>query len=458
MTPSPPASSPSPGPGAPALRIVIVGAGFAGTTLARALRRWRGPAIELTLVSDESYTTFNPMLPEAVGASVFPEQVVVPVREMLRPAPGRRFVMGEVRGVDWSARLLHCQTLAGPQALPWDHLVLAVGSAARLDLMPGMAEHALPLKTVGDAMHIRNTVLRRLARIELETDPALRHELGHFIVVGGGFSGVEVAGELVDCLHSMRRYYPEVAARELKVSVLHGGDRLLPELPPGLGEAAERSLRQRGVAVLLKARAQRVREDGVDLDDGRALAGRTVIATAGVRAQALTLQLGLPLVQGRIVAAADLSVPGHEGVWALGDCAYVPNGRSGQVAPPTAQFAVRQARHLAANLAAAVAGRPTRPFHHRALGMMAAIGHRKGVAQAGPFQLSGLPAWLMWRAYYLSQIPSTGRRLRVFFEWVWGMVTPTDITHLRFQRSPGRLPPAARTEPALPPGAPAARP
>ncbi|WP_350309636.1 NAD(P)/FAD-dependent oxidoreductase [Aquariibacter lacus] len=424
-------------------RIVIVGAGFGGTTLARALRRWRGPAIELTLVSDESYTTFNPMLPEAVGASVFPEQVVVPVREMLRPAPGRRFVMGEVRGIDWQTRELHCHTLAGPLALPWDHLVLAVGSAARLDLMPGMAEHALPLKTVGDAMHIRNTVLRRLARIELERDPALRRELGHFIVIGGGFSGVEVAGELIDCLHSMRRYYPEVAAAEIRVSLLHGGERLLPELPPGLGEAAERSLVERGVDVLLKARAQQVREDGVDLDDGRSLAGRTVIATAGVRAQALTLRLGLPLVQGRIVTAADLSVPGHDGVWALGDCAYVPNGRGGQIALPTAQFAVRQARHLAANLAAALADRPTLAFSHRSLGMMASIGHLKGVAQAGPFQLHGLPAWLMWRAYYLSQIPSTGRRLRVFFEWVWGMFTPTDITHLRFQRSPGRLKPPA---------------
>lgn len=432
-----PADAPPRGGPASPWRIVIVGAGFAGTTLARALRRWRGPAIELTLVSEESYTTFNPLLPEAVGASVFPEQVVVPVREMLRPGPGRRFVMGQVEGVDWAARRLRCRTLAGPRELPWDHLVLAQGSAARMDLMPGMAEHALPLKTVGDALHIRNTVLRRLARIELETDPALRRSLGHFIVIGGGFSGVEVAGELADSLQSMRRYYPGVAAEELHISVLHATERLLPELPAALGEAATVSLRARGVDVLLKARALQVRADGVDLDDGRQLHGRTVIATAGVRAQALTLQLGLPLVQGRIVTAADLSVPGHDGVWALGDCACVPNGRSGAVAPPTAQFAVRQARLLAENLAAAVEGRPTRAFSHQSLGMMAAIGHRKGVALAGPLQLSGLPAWLMWRAYYLSQIPSTGRRLRVFFEWVWGLFTPHDITHLRFNRSPG---------------------
>ncbi|MEX8498511.1 NAD(P)/FAD-dependent oxidoreductase [Leptothrix ochracea] len=436
------------GPDAPSLRIVIIGAGFAGTTLARTLRRWRGPAIDLTLLSDESYTTFNPMLPEAVGASVFPEQVVVPVREMLRPAPGRRFVMGEVRSVDWSARTLRCHTLAGDRVLPWDHLVLAFGSAARLDLMPGMAEQALPLKTVGDAMHIRNTVLRRLARIELEPDPALRRELGHFIIIGGGFSGVEVAGELVDCLQSMRRYYPEVQAQELNVSLLHSGGRLLPELPAPLGEAAEQSLKSRGVDVLLKVRAQQVRIDGVDLDDGRSLAGHTVIATTGVRPQPLALQLGLPMTQGRIVTAADLSVPGYDGVWALGDCACVPNGRSGATAPPTAQFAIRQAQLLAENLSAAVAERPTQAFTHRSVGMMASMGHLKGVAQIGRLRLTGLPAWLIWRAYYLNQMPSTGRRMRVFFEWIWGMFAPTDITHLRFGRSPAQTPTPARARSA----------
>jgi NADH dehydrogenase len=446
--PAEPSSPEVLGSDAPSLRIVIVGAGFAGTTLARALRRWGGPAIDLTLLSDESYTTFNPMLPEAVGASVFPEQVVVPVREMLRPAPGRRFVMGEVRSVDWSARTLSCHTLAGDRVLPWDHLVLAFGSAARLDLMPGMAEHALPLKTVGDAMHIRNTVLRRLARIELEPDPVLRGELGHFIIIGGGFSGVEVAGELVDCLQSMRRYYPDVQAQELKVSILHSGGRLLPELPAPLGEAAEQSLKSRGVDVLLKVRAQQVRIDGVDLDNGRALAGRTVIATTGVRAQPLALQLGLPMTQGRIVTAADLSVPGHDGVWALGDCACVPNGRSGATAPPTAQFAIRQAQLLAENLAAAVTERPTQAFSHRSVGMMASMGHLKGVAQIGRLRLTGFPAWLIWRAYYLNQMPSMGRRLRVFFEWVWGMFAPTDITHLRFGRSPAQTPTPARARSA----------
>ena len=231
--------------------IVIVGGGFAGTTLARALDARRLHGLQITLISDESYTTFHPMLPEAVGASVFPEQVVAPVREMLDLKRGDRFIMGRVVAVDTSAHTLRCDTLAGERELRYDHLVLAFGNRARLDLLPGMALHALPLKTVGDALHIRNVVLRRLARIELEDDAALRREMGHFVIIGGGFSGVEVAGELVDCLAGIRRFYPRVAHGELQVTLLHEQDRLLPEMSPALADAALRSLRRRGVDVQL---------------------------------------------------------------------------------------------------------------------------------------------------------------------------------------------------------------
>lgn len=428
-----PASDP-PASTAP-IRIVVVGAGFAGTNLVRALQRRWPAGVELTLLSDESYTTFNPMLPEAVGASVFPEQVIVPVREMLRAGLPGRFVMGSVASVDTQARRLVCRTLAGELMLPYDHLVLAFGNRARLDLMPGMAQYALPLKTVGDAMHIRNMVLRRLARIELETDPELRARLGHFIAVGGGFSGVEVAGELVDCLRSIRRYYPRVAADELKVTVLHGMDRLLPELSPRLGAAALVSLRERGVTVRLDTRVVVIAANGVVLADGELIEGATVISTIGTSANPLLEKLGLPTTAGRIQTAGDLSVPGHPGVWAAGDCAFIPNALDGSFCPPTAQFAVRQARHLASNLVATIAGRPTEPFRYRNRGMMASIGHLKGVAEVAGIPLTGWPAWLVWRAYYLSQMPSSGRRLRIFFEWAWGMFFPPDITHLRFTRS-----------------------
>jgi len=412
--------------------IVIVGGGFAGTALAQALDGKLPADRELLLVSEESYTTFNPMLAEAVGASIFPEQLVAPIRQMLKRG---RFIMGRVTSVDPANKTLLCSTLAGDREIAYDQLALAFGNRARLDLIPGLAEYSLPLKTVGDAMHIRNVVLRRIARIELESDRALRRRLGHFVVIGGGFSGVEVAGELVDCLKSIRRYYARVAADELKVTILQDQPRLLPELPEELGAAALRSLGRRGVEVRLGARAAALTDSSVTLAGGKVLETATVICTIGTQPNALVKALGVSTERGRIVVEADLSVKNATGLWAIGDCAQIVNAQDGKLAPPTAQFAVREARCLAKNLLAAIAGRPTRPFDYRSRGSMAAIGHMKGVAEIFGLRLSGVPAWLLWRAYYLSQMPTLGRKLRIFVEWTWGMFFPTDITHLRFTRS-----------------------
>ena len=427
--------------------IVIVGGGFAGTAVARKLAGRLPAGVRLTLVSEESYTTFNPMLREAVGASIFPEQVVAPLREIVRPGPTQRFVMGRVTGIDTGEHRLFCASLAGELALPYDHLVLAFGNRARTDLIPGMAEHALPLKTVGDAMEIRNTVLRRVARIELETDPAVRRALGRFVVIGGGFSGVEVAGELVDCLRSIRRFYPGVAADELAVCLLHDLADLLPELPPRLGRAALKSLRKRGVEVRLNTRAAMLSAQAVQLADGETLPACTFISSIGTQPNALAAALGLPMERGRISVEPDLSVAGHPGLWALGDCALVVNNHDGKPAPPTAQFAVREGQLLADNLLRSLRNVGTRAFGHKSLGAMASIGHMKGVAQLFGVPLTGLPAWLVWRAYYLSQMPTPGRKLRIYVEWTWGMFFPTDITHLRFTRSQALLDAERETSP-----------
>ncbi|MFO1303779.1 MAG: NAD(P)/FAD-dependent oxidoreductase [Burkholderiales bacterium] len=412
--------------------IAIIGGGFAGTALARALDGRLPPEHELLLVSEESYTTFNPMLPEAVGASVFPEQVVAPIRQIAKRA---RFVMGRVTSVNAAARTFRCETLAGPIDQPYEHLVLAFGNRAQLDLLPGLAEHGIALKTVGDAMHIRNTVLRRVAQIELTSDPAARRRLGHFVVIGGGFSGVETAGELVDCLRGIRRYYPRVRPDELSVTLLQDQPRLLLELSERLGRAAHASLSSRGVRVRVNARARCVGERGVMLATGEFIPASTVICTIGTRANPLAEAMLLPLDRGRVVVNPDLSVADTPGVWAIGDCALARNAHDGRPAPPTAQFALREARCAAGNLLAALDGRPTRAFRYRPRGSMAAIGHRKGVAEVMGIPLAGLPAWLLWRAYYLSQMPTLGRKVRIFVEWTWGMFFPNDITHLRFTRS-----------------------
>jgi len=430
---------------APLKTVAIAGGGFAGTTLARALERRLPAGWQLVLVSEESYTTFNPMLSEVVGAAEFPEHVIAPIREMLHAA---RFIMGRVEQVDGQRRTLVCSTLAGRLTLVYDHLVLAVGQRANLQIIPGLAAHALPLKLVGDAMHIRNRVLQRLARIELCQDDAERRSLGHFVVIGGGFSGVEVAGAIADFINSARRCYRRIRPDELSVTLLHDQARLLPELPARLGESAARSLRQRGVAVRLDARAARVNERSVELADGTRLATDTVVCTIGTRSNPLIEQFGVATQRGRLGVEPDGRVAAQPGLWALGDCAATPNTADGLVCPATAQFAIAQAEQLARNLLAHIAGGATRPFGHRSKGMMATTGLHKGVALAWGLALTGLPAWLLWRAYYLMRMPTLGRKVRIWVEWTWSLFFPVDVTHLRFTRTADVDEPADAVSPA----------
>jgi NADH dehydrogenase len=416
--------------------IVIVGGGFAGTTLVQDLEKRLPEPYRMILVSDESYTTFHPMLAEVVGASVFPEQVIAPIRQMIKRT---QFIMASIVDVDYANKVVRGNTLAGMRDIPFEHLVFAFGTRANLDLVPGMAEHALPLKLVGDAMFIRNRVLQRIAQIELESDPERRRQLGHFIVIGGGFSGVEVAGELVDYIHSARRYYQRVREDELSVTILQDVDRLLLELPESLGQAATRSLRERHIDVRVGARAARVDANGVTLESGETINGATVICTIGTKpnplVEKLKQQVALPTQRGRIETAPDMSVAGFPGLWAIGDCALVKNAQDGKLSPPTAQFAVAQAEQLASNIMRAVSRQPTRPFSYKTKGMMATTGHMKGVAEVYGMKLSGLPAWMLWRASYLMMMPTFGRKLRILVEWTWGMFFATDITHLRFTRT-----------------------
>ncbi len=427
--------------------IVVAGGGFAGTTLARSLEGRVPAGWQVVLLSEESYTTFNPMLAEVVGAAVFPEHVIAPIREMV---PATQFIMGRVQRVDGAKQIVDCSTLAGPREIAFDHLVLAFGQRANLTIIPGLAEHALPLKLVGDAMHIRNRLLQRLAHIELITDEPQRRALGHFVVIGGGFSGVEVAGAMADFIRSAHRHYRRVKAEELRVMLLHDMDPLLPELPARLGEVAARSLRQRGVDVRLGARAAAVDAHGVDLVDGTRLAADTVVCTIGARGNPLVDELAMPTLRGRIVTEPDGQVAGRPGLWALGDCAATVNAANGQTSPPTAQFAVAQAHQMARNLVAHIEGRATRAFHHRSKGMMATTGHHKGVAQLLGVPLTGLPAWLVWRAYYLMRMPTLGRKVRIWVEWTWSLFFPVDITHLRFTRSADIDAPLAEQAPATP--------
>jgi NADH dehydrogenase len=424
--------------------LVIVGGGFGGLSLVNSLSNQLPANWDLVLISEESYTTFNPMLAEAVGASIMPEHVIAPLREVIRPNENRRFIMGMVSNIDIATQKVDCDTLIGAMAVPYDGLVLAYGNRARTDFIPGLADHALPLKTIGDALEIRNQLLRRLARIELETDSRERRLLGSFIIIGGGFSGVEVAGEAVDFVKGILPYYPNVKMDEISFTLVQDLGKLLPELPEKLGDAAKASLEKRGVKVMLNARAKALNGEGVVLQDERRIDGRTMICTIGTKpneiSDRLCATLELTLERGQLPVNPDMRIQSARdqselGIWALGDCAAVVNAKNNTVSPPTAQFAVQQGAHLAKNIKAVLAGSSVSAFRYSPKGSMAAMGHMNGIADIFGFALSGLPAWLLWRAYYLLLMPTLGRKVRIFVEWTWGMFFPPDITHFRYRRS-----------------------
>jgi NADH dehydrogenase len=418
--------------------IVIIGGGFAGARLAQRLEgrlpiEWR-----VTLLSRENFITYNPLLPEVVGASLLPGHVIAPLRQLTERT---RVCMVQVTDIDLAARTVSYLG-EGPGVLDYDELVLACGQGADLSLVKGMARYALPLKTLGDALFMRNRAIVRLEQAELQPNPELRRWLASFVVIGGGFSGVEVAGGLMDFLRASRRYYRSID--DLRVHLVHSGDRLLPELSGTLGRFAERKMRERGIDVRLNARCARVDDRGITLSDGEILTAGTVICTIGTAPNPLIAALPLPKQRGRLEVAPDMSVRSAPGVWALGDCAAVPNARDDKVSPPTAQFADRQGRQLADNLVRKARGEATRPFRYRPLGQLAAIGHNKAVAEVFGMKLAGFVAWLLWRGVYLLKIPTLGRKVRLFLEWNWAMFFPPDISHLGYTRTRRMLPAAER--------------
>ncbi len=418
--------------------VVIVGGGFAGTELARRLAPARD-RLRVTLVSEHNYTTFSPLLPEVVSTSVLPGQAVAPLREML--GRDQRFLLGRVEGVDLECRRLALapDAAGAPEETAYDHLVLAVGARANLAPVPGLADHAIPLKLVGDAMAVRNAVIARLERADHAADPEERRRLVHFVVVGGGFSGVEVAGEIHDFIRRARRFYGNVPDGESRVSVVHAEERLLPELPEKLAVRARDSMVSRGIGVHLATKARRADASGLEVEDVdgavRRIPAGLLVSTIGTRANPLVERLALETDRGRIRTRADLSVPQVPGLWAIGDCAAAPNAAREGPTPTTAQFAVREARQAARNIRAASEGRPTEPFSFAGLGTIATMGNKRGIASVLGVPVAGFPAWLLWRAFYLLQMPTTSRKFRLWVAWTWDMLFRRDISQLAFATS-----------------------
>jgi NADH dehydrogenase len=390
--------------------------------------------VEITLVSRDNFFLFTPMLHEVAASDLDITHIVSPLRTLLK----RTHVMiGDVEAVDLRARQVrvrhgfegHLHDLA------YDQLVLALGSTTNFYGLPGLEQHALTMKTLGDAIHLRNRVIATLEEADNEcaTDNA---GLLTFVVAGGGFAGVETIAAVNDFVREALRFYPRIDPSRLRMVLVHSGNVILPELGPELGAYAQRKLAMRGVELVLGARVQQVSSHQVALSTGMTIPCRMVVWTAGTSPHPLLHELPCRLDRGRVVVDETLAVPDFPGVWALGDCAVVPDTRTGRPHPPTAQHALREATRVAHNIVAVLRGERPRAFAFRTIGQLAAIGRRTGVARVFGINFSGFVAWWLWRTIYLSKLPRLEKKIRVAIDWTLDLLFAKDFVQFLTVRAP----------------------
>ncbi len=408
----------------PLTRVVIVGGGFAGVSTAQRLERLvlRGTPVDVTVISDSNFLLFTPMLAEVASSALEPAHISAPVRSAVAHT---RFRHGAVDDIDTAGRTV----LAAGRRIPYDHLVIAVGSVPSFLDLPGVEEHSFTMKDLPDATRLRDHVIALLERCDQLDDRTRRARLLTFVVAGGGFAGAETVAELFDLVHGVLHLFPGITADEPTFVLVHSRDRILPELSPELGAYALERLRARGIGFRLGVRVVEASSEGVVLDDGSRIATGTFVWTAGTRPSPVVSRLGGDHARdGALVTDAMCRVAGLDRVWAVGDCARIPDlDGEGAPFPPTAQHALRQGRAVADNVAATIAGRPPTAFRFRTIGVLVALGHRTAAAEIRGRRFSGLAAWLMWRGIYLAKLPGTEKRVRVLLDWLLDLVYPRDI-------------------------------
>ncbi len=411
-------------------RIIIIGGGFAGVRCARTLRKRLAPdACEIVLFDRENSMVYYPLLAEVAGATIGPDSVATPLRQLL---PHVRCRNEEVRRIDHAVSEVEYEGYDGRlRRMGFHQAVIACGSSVNINLVPGMSDHAFPLKSVGDAMALRFHVMEQLEKAEVCDDPARRRWYLSFVIVGGGFSGVEVAGELNDLVRASIRFYSNFTARDVTVTLVHSRDQILPEVSPTLREFARTEMEQAGIQMLLNTRVVLATAEGVGLADGRMIKGATIVCTIGTTPAQLVQWLDTPKEKDRLVTDPDMRLRGIRNVWAVGDCAVIVNAYDRQPAPTTGQFAERQGRQVAENIIRVLEGQPTRPFSYKPLGTLCGIGERNAVAEILGVRLSGFPAWWLWRTIYLLKSPSWSRRVKLAFDWTWELLFPRDLGHAR---------------------------
>jgi NADH dehydrogenase len=416
-------------------RIVILGGGFAGMKTAEHLEQElrTNPSAMITLISETNALLFTPMLAEVAGSTLEPSHISTPLRSSLHRT---EFIRGRVAGIDLQNRkvVLASEAAVGQLEVAYDHLVLALGSVSNYLGMVNVEKLAFNFKSLLDAIRIRNHVIEMFEHADREPEALQRAPLLTFVIAGGGFAGVELAGALNDFARGILADYPNLNPGELNIVLVHSRDRILPELSESLARYAQKKMEARGVKFRLNARLSDARPGVVVLSDGE-IPSQTLVWTAGTAPNPLLRSV--PFEQdkrGAVKVDLTLAVPGHAGVWALGDCAAVNDARTGKPCPPTAQFAIREAARVAKNIASQLQARPLRNFRFDSLGALCVVGHQTAcaelsipLARSKSVRFSGLLAWLMWRGIYLSKLPGLERKIRVLMDWMIELFFPRDI-------------------------------
>ena len=410
-------------------RIVVLGGGFGGVYAAIHLEKFlaRQSGVEICLVSHDNFFLFTPMLHEIAASDLEITNIVNPLRKLLRKV---EVLVGDVNQIDLpNKRVLISHGYRNHSLqIDYDHLVIALGSVTNFYNIPGLADLAVPMKSLGDAIQLRTQIIRHLEEANSECDPADRQSLLTFVVAGGGFAGVETVAALNDFVREALPFYPNLTEDMLRVILVHSGSVILPELGESLGRHTQKVLTRRGVEIRLNTRVRSVTETEVCLAHNAPIPSCNLVWTAGTVPSPIVSSLPCLKERGRIVVNQFLRVPDWPDVWAVGDCAFVPDIRNpGKSHPPTAQHAIREGKIVAQNIAAAFLGRPPKSFSFRTIGLLASIGRRTGVARIFGFNFSGFFAWWIWRTIYLSKLPGLDKKVRVAFDWTLDLLFPKDV-------------------------------